>query len=84
MNYRDEKTISWPDEKPKNELPSRQVERHVRQQPCEWCDKGDLPHLLDQDGVRCSVSGDTGTYCHAYEDSWWQCERLVHLKLVAA
>ena len=43
--------------------------------PCTSCDEGNEPHLLDIDGVRCSVSGTPGCWGHAYEDDWWPCQR---------
>lgn len=43
--------------------------------PCKWCDAGDEPELLDEDGVKCSVSGKPGFWCHANSGEWWPCER---------
>ena len=41
---------------------------------CKYCEAGDEVKLLDKDGVLCSISGESGTWCHAYEEYWWACE----------
>jgi hypothetical protein len=40
---------------------------------CRSCAEGDKPDYLDEDGVKCSISGNEGSLCHAYDDSWWPC-----------
>jgi hypothetical protein len=40
---------------------------------CPDCARGDKPMLLDRDGVKCSISGNEGTWCHAYDINWWPC-----------
>lgn len=42
-------------------------------QDCSWCAKGDIPELLDDDGVKSSISGNPGVLSHAYDDAWWHC-----------
>lgn len=42
---------------------------------CVYCDNGDEPQLLDEDGVLSSLSGKPGTLCHSYELEWWRCPK---------
>lgn len=44
--------------------------------PCQWCDAGDEPILLDEHGVKYSVSGKPGLWCHVADDGWWSCHRM--------
>ena len=42
---------------------------------CQHCDEGDVPHLVDIDGVRGSKSGsDDVCWAHSYEDDWVPCQ----------
>lgn len=43
---------------------------------CKWCEAGDTPKRLDEDGVRARFTGKPGTWCHAEGDSWWPCPRF--------
>lgn len=47
----------------------------AEERTCRWCDAGDEPTVLDRDGVSSSISGQPGVWAHAYEDSWWPCQR---------
>jgi hypothetical protein len=40
---------------------------------CKDCEIGDIPKLLDRDGVLSSLSGEPGTWCHAHEEFYWPC-----------
>ncbi len=42
---------------------------------CPGCIGGNEPVLLDEDGVLCSVSGNPGYWCHAYDGEWVPCDR---------
>lgn len=44
---------------------------------CRDCERGDIPRLLDENGVLSELSGKPGLPCHAYEDSWWLCPLAV-------
>lgn len=46
----------------------------VKASICGWCDSGDRPELLDKDGVLSSLSGEPGTWCHAWDVYWWPCK----------
>lgn len=37
---------------------------------CPYCDQGDVPKMLDKDGV---ASGRDGILSHAYDVNWWPC-----------
>lgn len=41
---------------------------------CQYCAKGDVPAVLDEDGVDVLISKEAGTWSHAIDDSWWPCE----------
>jgi hypothetical protein len=43
---------------------------------CEDCARGDTPVLIDAEGVRCTVSGKPGVFCHVSDVYWWPCKRL--------
>lgn len=54
--------------------------KNVKNVNCKTCEEGNLePMMLDQDGVKPLVSGNPGTWCHAYEDSWWPCTAEVYI-----
>lgn len=40
---------------------------------CSWCERGDKPKHLDEDGVLTSITGKPGYLCHAQDDFWWPC-----------
>jgi len=40
---------------------------------CSWCERGEKPKELDQDGVLTSITGKPGYLCHAQDDFWWPC-----------
>ncbi len=42
---------------------------------CKSCEEGDVPHVLDIDGLRAANTGKEGVWAHAYEDDWWPCQR---------
>lgn len=42
---------------------------------CEYCQKGDAPALLDEDGVKVERTGKPGKWCHAYDVYYWTCPR---------
>ena len=42
--------------------------------PCPGCARGDKPVLLDEDGTRCSVSGEPGRLGHGVDDRFWFCD----------
>lgn len=41
---------------------------------CTYCQEGDVPQLLDRDGVLSLLSGEQGTWCHSYDIYWWPCK----------
>jgi len=41
--------------------------------PCPGCARGDEPVLLDEDGTRCSISGNPGRLGHGVDDRFWFC-----------
>lgn len=42
---------------------------------CKWCNDGLKPEFIDRDGVKVSISLESGVLSHAWEDSWWPCLR---------
>jgi len=42
---------------------------------CKWCQDGQPVLILDADGTRTDITRNPGTACHAYDDSWWPCEK---------
>jgi len=42
--------------------------------PCPGCARGDEPVMLDEDGTRCSVSGEPGRLGHGVDDRFWFCD----------
>lgn len=44
---------------------------------CSYCNNGDIPHILDSDGVQSSISGMPGRLMHSHEDSFWECENRI-------
>lgn len=47
---------------------------------CKWCDAGDVPHVLDEDGVLSSLSGKPGVLSHSYDVYWWRCRNAPRKK----
>lgn len=43
-------------------------------QDCEYC-KNQEPMLLDEDGIKTSISDKPGRWAHAYEDGHWACKK---------
>lgn len=43
---------------------------------CKWCEAGDTPKRLDEDGVRARFTDKPGSWFHAEGDVWWPCPRL--------
>jgi hypothetical protein len=42
--------------------------------PCLGCARGEEPVMLDEDGTKCSVSGNPGRLGHGIDDRFWFCE----------
>lgn len=40
---------------------------------CEYCDAGDIPTVLDRNGVKPSISGEQGELKHAHDIHFWPC-----------
>ncbi len=60
-----------------NTMSLSDVETFLRAHGCEcgvvrclWCDNGDEPVRLDENGV----AAEDGTLSHTSSDSWWPCE----------
>lgn len=51
---------------------------------CSWCEQGDKPEYLDQDGVLVSLTGKPGYLCHAQDDFWWPCVPSIRQAALAA
>ena len=42
--------------------------------PCPGCARGDEPVMLDEDGTKCSISGNPGRLGHGVDDRFWFCD----------
>ena len=41
---------------------------------CEACEYGQMPMMLDEDGILCVISGKPGVLSHTSEDYFWRCK----------